>query len=216
VTRPRSTPAEAAEPVRSRRGRGRPAGGGDTSALILDAARREFAAQGYDATSLRSIARAAGVDPALVHHYFTGKEAIFAAAMRLPFNPGEMLPVVLADAVGPEEVAECMVRFVFSIWREADTRAPFLALLRSATGSQTGASMMRSFVQQALFARVAKHLPQAPDLALRINLAATHLVGVALLRYVVGVEPLASADEEDVIQRILPAIRDYFAGTGPA
>jgi AcrR family transcriptional regulator len=196
-----------------RRGRGRPAGGGDRAALILDAARTEFAAQGYDAVSLRSIARAAGVDPALVHHYYDGKEALFVAAMQLPFNPAEVLPTVFAGASGPDEVAERMVRFIFSIWRDAETRAPFLALLRSATGSETGAAMMRAFITQALFARVAEQLPPAPDLALRINLAAAHIIGVALMRYVIAVEPIASADEEDVIARMLPAIRGYFSGT---
>ncbi len=198
-----------------RRGRGRPAGGesSDKAALILDAARREFAASGYDAVSLRGIARAAEVDPALVHHYFPGgKEALFVAAMQLPFNPGEVLPTVFAGASGPDEIAERMVRFIFSIWREADSRAPFLALLRSATSSETGAAMMRAFVSQALFARVAEHLPPAPDLALRVNLAAAHIIGVVLMRFVIGVEPLASAEEEDVIERLLPAIRGYFNG----
>jgi AcrR family transcriptional regulator len=199
-----------------RRGRGRPVDGGDRVALILDAARREFAANGYDGVSLRAVARAAGVDPALVHHYFDGKEALFVAAMQLPFNPAEVLPALFVDAAGPDEVAELMVRFVFSIWRDANSRAPFLALLRSATGSETGAAMMRAFISSALFARVAEHLPVAPDLPLRINLAAAHIVGVALMRYVIAVEPLASADEEEVIRRLLPAIRGYFAGVDPA
>lgn len=201
---------------RPRRGRGRPADGGDRATQILDAARREFAANGYDAVSIRAIARTAGVDPALVHHYYDGKEALFAAAMQLPFNPAEALPALFAGASGPDDIAERMVRFVFSIWREADTRAPFLALLRSAAGSDAGATMMRSFVSQALMARVAEVLPPAPDLALRINLAAAHIVGVALVRYVVAVEPLASAGEEDVIQRLLPAIRGYFGGDAVA
>lgn len=205
-----ATPAET-----PRRGRGRPAGGGESdnkAALILDAARAEFAAQGYDGASVRGIARAAGVDPALVHHYFKAKEALFVAAMQLPFNPAEVLPALFADAAGPDEVAERVVRFIFSIWREADSRAPFLALLRSATGSETGAAMMRSFVSQALIARVAEQLPPAPDRDLRINLAVSHIIGLMLIRFVVRVEPIASADEEDVISRILPAIRAYFEG----
>ena len=199
-----------------RRGRGRPSGGQDTSALIVEAARQEFAAQGYDGASMRGIARAAGVDPALVHHYFQGKEALFVAAMQLPFHPAEVLPTILADASGPDDVADRMIRFIFSIWRDADTRAPFLGLLRSATSSETGAAMMRAFVSQALFARVAEHLPPARDLGLRINLAAAHIVGVALMRYVVRVEPLASATEEEVVERITPAIRGYFGGRAPS
>lgn len=196
-----------------RRGRGRPAGDGANKAeLIVDAARRVFAEDGYDKASMRGIAREAGVDPALVHHYFDGKEALFVAAMQLPFNPAEVLPVVFAGADGPDEIAERMVRFVLSIWRDADTRAPFLALLRSATGSETGAAMMRSFVAQALIARVAEQLPPAPDRELRLNLAVAHVIGVMLIRYVVRVEPIASADEEDVIARLLPAIQGYFRG----
>ena len=98
----------------ARRGPGRPADGGDRRTAILSAAREQFAATGYEAASVRGIARQAGVDPALVHHYFGTKEQVFVAAMQLPFQPGEMLPQVLAG--DPEGLGERLVRLFLGAW----------------------------------------------------------------------------------------------------
>lgn len=196
---------------RRARGPGRRPGRADTRGEIVDAARAHFAAHGYDGTTLRAVARAAGVDPALVHHYFAGKEQLFVAAMALPFDPAEALPAVFDGCTGPEEAAERLVRFFFSVWGTEASRAPLLALLRSATGGPTGAALLRSFVEQALLARIVERMPPAPDRTLRVTLAASHLVGTALLRYVVGVEPLASATEEEVIALVTPTIRTCLA-----
>lgn len=162
---------------------------------------------------MRAIARAADVDPALVHHYFTGKEQLFVAAMELPFDPAETIPHVMSGAQSPEEIADRLVRLFFSIWGDEHTRAPMLALLRSATGTATGAEVLRPFVEQALLARIVERLPALPDAALRVSLASSHLVGIALLRYVVRVEPLASAGEEEVIALVSPAIRLHLTSS---
>jgi AcrR family transcriptional regulator len=203
VSRRRADGAAQAKP----RGPGRRPGSADTRGEILAAARSEFATRGYGGTSMRGIARVAGVDPALVHHYFGGKEQVFVAAMELPFDPSIMLPQTFAgDRRG---LGERLVRLFLSVWREADSRAPFLALLRSATTSEPAAAMMRSFVTEALVGRVAGML-DVPDPELRCELAASHLMGLSLLRYVVKVEPLASADEEHVIAIVAPTIQRYL------
>jgi AcrR family transcriptional regulator len=192
-----------------RRGPGRPAGAGDTRQVILDAARAEFAAKGYDAASVRAIARAAGVDPALVHHYFGPKEKVFVAAMDLPIAPGDALPDVLAGGV--EGLGERLVRLFLSLWSDPAFRGPMLGMLRSASTGEQGAAMLREFVSGAMLGRVGAVL-EGPDAALRVNLAAAQMVGVVLLRFVVGVEPLASATDEEVVALVAPTLQRYLDG----
>lgn len=188
---------------------GRRPGKEDTRGAILAAARHSFAQHGYDGTTVRGIAREAGVDPALVHHFFGSKEQVFVAAMALPFDPSEMLPALIAQ--GTEGLGERFVRFFLSVWREPATREPFLGLLRSAMTNEQAASMLREFVRDAMLGRVASTLG-IPDAHVRAEVAAAHLVGVALLRYVIKMEPLASADEEDVVALVAPAIQRYLVG----
>jgi AcrR family transcriptional regulator len=194
----------------ARRGPGRRPGAADTRGEILAAARTEFADNGYDGATIRGIARAAGVDPALVHHYFGAKEQVFVAAMELPFDPSVELPKVLSG--DPARLGERATRFFLSIWSNADSRAPFLALLRSATTSEAAAAMLRSFVASALIRRVAAGVGEVPDRELRIALSASHLLGLALLRYVIKVEPLASASDDEVVAIVAPTVQRYLTG----
>jgi len=189
-----------------RRGPGRPAGGGDRRALILDAARGQFAAKGYAGASVRAIAREAGVDPALVHHYFGTKEQVFVAAMELPVNPGDLLPDVLAGDV--DHLGERLVRMFLQLWSRPDFREPFLGMLTSAFTSDQGAAMLREFVGSALLARVAAAVGSPPPL--QIQAAAAQMVGVVLLRHVVRMEPLASAPEEDLVALLAPTVQRYL------
>ena len=189
-----------------RRGPGRPVDGTDRRQQILDAARAQFAAKGYAGASLRAMAREAGVDPALVHHYFGSKEQVFVAAMELPFDPAERLPEVLAgDLAG---LGERLVRMFMSMWAEPAFRTPMLGLLRSALTSDQGAAMLREFVATALLGRIAVSI--GPVEPLRVQCAAAQMVGVAILRHVVRMEPLASASEEDVVALIGPTVQHYL------
>ena len=189
------------------RGPGRRPGSADTRGEILAAARAEFADKGYDGASIRSIARLAGVDPALVHHYFGGKEQVFVAAMELPVDPSQVLPHILAG--DRADLGERVVRFFLSVWGNAGTRAPFLALLRSATTSEPGAAMMRSFVSEAITGRVAATL-DVPQPELRAALTASQLMGLALLRYVIRIGPLAAATDDEVVAIVAPTIQRYL------
>ena len=192
----------------ARRGPGRPADGGDRRTAILSAAREQFAATGYAAASVRGIARQAGVDPALVHHYFGTKEQVCVAAMQLPFQPGEMLPQVLAG--DPDGLGERLVRLFLGAWDSPEFRAPMLGMLRSAMTGEQGAAMLREFVGTALIGRVAEAL--GPVDPLRVQAAAAQMVGVVILRHVIRLEPLASASVDDVVALIAPAVQRHLLG----
>lgn len=198
------------------RRRGRPASAekaaGEPAARdrILSAARAEFAERGYDRASVRAIARGAGVDPALVHHYFGTKEQVFGAAVQGAFAPAMGIPDQLLSG-DREEWGERFVGYVFGIWEDAVTRDPLLAILRSAVSNETAASIFRGLVARNLLERVASGL-NAPDAELRVELAVAQLVGTALLRYVIKVEPIASAAPETLIPRLAPVVQRHLTG----
>jgi AcrR family transcriptional regulator len=192
----------------TRRGPGRPADGGDRRTAILDAAREQFAQKGYVGASVRGIARQADVDPALVHHYFGSKEQVFVAAMELPFDPAERLPQVLAG--DPAEMGERLVRLFLGIWADPQFRDPMLGLVRSAFTGEQGATMLREFVGSALLGRIARAGGAADPL--RVQAAAAQLVGLVILRYVVRIEPLASASDEELVALVAPTVQRHLVG----
>ncbi|HKT01611.1 MAG TPA: TetR family transcriptional regulator, partial [Rugosimonospora sp.] len=174
---------------------GRRGGESGTREAILAAARERFAGHGYDGTTMRAVAADAGVDPALLYHFYGSKEELFVAALQFPVDPRRIAEVLVHG--GPrDELGQRLARVFLSVWGEPTTRAPFLALLRSATTNPQAATMIREFVTRALLARVAEPLgiPR-----LRLQAAVAQLFGIALLRYVVQMEPMASATEDEVV-----------------
>ncbi|WP_328770843.1 TetR/AcrR family transcriptional regulator [Streptomyces sp. NBC_00286] len=177
---------------------------------ILAAAREEFSERGYDKTSVRGIAKAAGVDSALVHHYFGTKEQVFEAAVEVAFAPALKVRDTVLE--GPlDEVGERMTRVIFGLWENPVTRTPLLAIVRSAVNNETAAAVFRRLVAAQLMRRIAGRL-DVPDAELRTELAAAQLVGVAMMRYVIKIEPVASADPEQVIARIAPVVQGHLTG----
>jgi AcrR family transcriptional regulator len=175
---------------------------------ILEAAREEFSERGYEKTSVRGIAKAAGVDSALVHHYFGTKEQVFEAAIEVAFAPALDAPAAVEE--GPlEGVGERLTRFIFGVWENPATRTPLLAIVRSAVNNETAAAVFRRLIAAQLLRRIAGQL-DFPDAELRAELAAAQLVGVAMLRYVIKVEPLASADPERIIGRVAPVVQGHL------
>ena len=193
----------------ARRGPGRRPGESGTREAILAAARRRFASVGYDRATIRSIASDAGVDPALVHHFFGTKQALFQASVSLPFSPGDVLPTLLADSM--DTVGHRLVRLFVSTWDEAHDRSPIMALLRSAVADEAAARLTREFIAEEILGPVAAALG-GDDAPLRASLAATQMVGLALARYVVGVEPLASADVDLLVAAVGPTVQRYLTG----
>jgi AcrR family transcriptional regulator len=182
---------------------GRRPGPSRTREAILAAARAAFADRGYDAVSIRGVARAAGVDPALVHRFYESKEQLFIEAMQLPVSPSELVGSVLAE--GPERVGERLVRTFLALFDDPRAREPFLALLRGA------ATLLREFVGREVLGRLAAAAsPDAPEL--RAALAGSQVVGLAMARYIVGVTPLADAERETLVAAVAPTIQRYLTG----
>ncbi|WP_328554189.1 TetR/AcrR family transcriptional regulator [Streptomyces sp. NBC_00358] len=199
-----------------RRGRGRPTrtqteAGPATRDRILEAAREEFSERGYEKTSVRGIAKSAGVDSALVHHYFGTKEQVFEAAVEGAMAPAIGAPDTIDTIVeGPlGGVGERLTRFFLGVWENPTSRTPLLAIVRSAVNNDTAAAVFRRLVAAQLLRRIAARL-DAPDAELRAELAAAQLVGVAMLRYVIKVEPLASVDLERVVAGVAPVVQGHL------
>jgi AcrR family transcriptional regulator len=188
---------------------GRRPGRSGTRDAILVAARESFTASGYDQASIRDIARRAGVDPALVHHYFGTKQELFAEAVELPVD---LVAVVEAFVRGDRErIGERIVGLMLSVWDSRTDRSPLIALIRSAVTSENAARMLREFMVSVLFVRLAEAL-RAPDAPLRASLAASQMMGLLIARYVVRVEPLASAPAAQLVAAIGPNIQRYLTG----
>jgi AcrR family transcriptional regulator len=148
------------------------------------------------------------VDAALVHHYFGTKEQVFAAAIEMSFAPAAQMPDALT-AGGPEGMGERVARFMLRIWENPATRDPLLAVVRSAVTNETAAAVFRGLVGRTVLARVAGEL-RAPDAEFRVQLAAAQLVGIIMLRYVVKVEPIASAEPEQLVRLVAPTLQRYL------
>ncbi|MBQ1014322.1 TetR family transcriptional regulator [Micromonospora sp. M51] len=192
---------------------GRRPGKPGTREAILDAARAAFAERGFDAASIRAIAGTAEVDPALVHHYFGSKDQLFLAAMNFPVDPGQLVPKVLAgdrDAVG-----ERMVRTFLGVW-DSPAGSAAQALLRSAVSNEWTARLLREFVTTQVLRRVLENLDVDPaELPLRGSLVASQMIGLAMMRHVVRLEPVASADPETLAVMVGPTIQRYLTGPLP-
>lgn len=181
---------------------------GDSGAreAILSAARAGFGTTGFAGTTIRGVARTAGVDAALVHHYFGTKDELFAAALELPFDPSVVVPALLAE--GLDGLGERLARTFLGIWDATPGQGPMLALLRSAVSDERAAQSLRDFLTRVVLGPLAA-ASGAEDAPLRASLAASQMVGVAMARYVVRLEPLASTDRE-VLAPLVGATLDRY------
>lgn len=192
---------------------GRRPGNQDTREAILSAARQAFADRGYDGASIRQIATGAGVDPALVHHYFGAKDQLFLAAMEAPIDPGELLPKVFEG--GLDGVGERLVRAFLGVW-DSPAGAPAAALVRSAMQHEWSGRMLREFLVTQILRRASRALNLDPaEAPKRAALVATQMIGLAMIRYILKLEPLASMDQDEVVRSIAPNVQRYLADPLP-
>jgi len=188
---------------------GRRRGTSGTRAAILAAARTRFAAHGFDKTSIRSVAADAGVDPALVHHYFGTKQQLFAAAVELPVDPETVLALV--DAAPVEQLGETIVRAVATVW-DSPAGPAAVAVLRSLLAGADPA-LVRTFVLEVVLERIRVRIAtEADDARERVALAASQMIGIIVARKIIGVEPLASMPIEDLVAAVGPTLQRYFTG----
>jgi AcrR family transcriptional regulator len=193
------------------RRRGRRPGGGDTRTQLLDAARVVFAERGYDGATVRAIAERAGVDAAMVNHWFGGKEPLFVAALDLPADPSAVLGEALPG--DPEHLAERIIARLLRVWDETGA-AQLATLIQSIASHEVAASLLREFIGRVLVGKVLSVVaPDRPEL--RASLAGSQMFGLAFVRYVLKVEPLASADHATIIAAVAPNLQRYLTGPLP-
>ncbi len=188
---------------------GRRPGESCTRAAILDAARAAFAEAGYDRATIRGIAAAAEVDPALVLHYFGSKEGLFEAALELPIRPSDIF--ARGAAAGPDQLGPTIVRTFLEAWEPPETRMRLMAMLRSAMTNDTAMAMVRDLLVREVFGPITKALG-VPDAQLRATLVGSQLVGLAIMRFIGRLEPLASASVDELVAAVGPTVQRYLTG----
>lgn len=189
------------------RRRGRPRGGSDSRARIIASAVDDFAEKGYDGATIRSIAARAGVDSALVHHYFGTKADLFAETVGIPLRPDIDVPGILA---GPhDEVGERLIRYVLEAFEQPEVRRRGVMLLRTAIGSRLTTPLLAGFLSRELLSRVARSL-DADDPDLRASLVASQIAGMLIARYVLRLPALAAASVDEIVARVGPTIQRYL------
>ena len=192
---------------------GRPPGASDTRDRILASARELFARNGIDKTSIRAIAAAAGVDSALVHHYFGTKQQLFTAAINIPVDPMSVL-VPLRDTP-VEQLGSVLPAVLLPLW-DSEMGSALVATIRSLLAG-SDVSLVRSFLQEIITAEVGPRVDNPPGSGpLRVQFVASQLVGVVLARYIIGLEPFASLPAERVAETIAPTLQRYLTGDLPA
>lgn len=196
---------------------GRRAGDSGTSEAILAAARSQFADHGYAGATIRAIAAAAGVDPALVHHFYGTKEALFAAAMRMPIVPSVVLAQALASRPdGPR--GEFMVQTALTLWESDALKDTFVGLLRSAVTSDQAAAMLREFIADSILGTIAQASGlnaaggSPEEVQYRVAMVATQMLGLALTRLVLRLPMVARASVDELAATLGPTIERYLTG----
>jgi AcrR family transcriptional regulator len=190
-----------------RTGRRRRGTGADTRQAILASAKRLFAERGFDGASMRAIAADAGVDAALITHFFGSKANLLGLAIEWPFDPDRELVGLLKD--GRDGVGERLVALFVRTWDTEGSRHPVITLLRAAVAEPSAAELLADFMRVRLFGPLLAELgSDKPEI--RMNLAAAQLGGLGLARYILGFEPLASAPPREVIRWIAPSVQRYL------
>lgn len=189
---------------------GRRPGPSSTRGQIVAAAARCFAADGYDATSVRHVAAQAGVDPALVRRFFGGKEQLFTEVASALIDPEQALVAVTDGPAG--EAGERLLSYFLTLLGDVRQPGPYLGLIRSAVTSEHAADLMRRFLAERVLGRIAATL-HADRPALRAALVASQLVGLAVTRYAIRLDPLTDADTGELVRWVAPVLQHYLTNT---
>jgi AcrR family transcriptional regulator len=194
------------------RTRGRRPGGLDTRSAIVAEARRQFGDVGFGATTLRNVASAVGVDPRLVLHYFGSKKGLFEAAIELPIDPEIIVNSVLRAEGG--DLGMRTAQFMVSALDDPARRQVLTGLIRAAVSDPEAVPLIRDVLAERMLLPIARGVG-ADQPELRAALMASQVVGLAIARHVVGIEPLASAPPDLLVRALAPVVRHYLAGDWP-
>lgn len=188
--------------------RGRRPGSPDTRATVLAAARDSFAAAGFAGTTVRGVAAAAGVDAALVHHYFGTKHELFLAAVELPVDPRTRLAPVVAG--GPDGAGTRLLRAFLGAWDDPELQPGLVAAARTVVAPGGDRLLRNAFIPAILAPTLGQLMPDRQDD--RLALVVSQVLGLVLARYVMKIEPLASLPAEQVVTEMGPTLQRYFTG----
>jgi AcrR family transcriptional regulator len=191
---------------------GRPPGTSDTRERILNSARELFARNGIDKTSIRAIAAAADVDPALVHHYYGTKTQLFAAAIHIPIDPMQIIGPL--QQIPVEEIGYTLPSLLLPLW-DSEMGKGFIATLRSILAG-SDPSLVRSFLQEVITKEVGSRVDDPPGSGpVRVQYVASQLVGVVMARYILELDPFKSLPVEQIAETIAPNLQRYLTGELP-
>ncbi len=192
---------------------GRRPGNPDTRQQILDSARDVFAGNGYAKASIRKIAAGAGVDPALVHHYFGSKDELFLATVAVPINPRAVVEQLVR--AGTEGLGVRMITVILQTW-ESPAGTALLAAIRTAIGDPDATGALSQFITTEIIARLVRTFDYPPaEAELRGALVASQVLGVVVGRYVLSVGALARLDHETIAAAVGPTLQTYLTGVLP-
>ncbi len=179
----------------------------DPREALLAVAREIVAKRGYVGLSMRTASAAAGVTEDVALRYYRNREALFAAAMRLPVDPVSAIPALMAPGI--EGMGERLVRFTLNTLRDPAARDDLISLARTGVSAGQAVTGLQDFIETGVVDRVAGMIG-VPDARMRSALITSYLMGVATMRYGVRLEPLASASDEEVIRMVAPVIQDLL------
>lgn len=188
---------------------GRRRGNPDTRATILAAAETEFAEKGFDRASVRGIAKVAGVDPALIYHYFRSKDDVLLASLDVPFDPREVISALTRE--GRDGLGLRIAERFLATWDDEANQTRLVAMVRASMSSPAAQDLLRNGLV-AMVLRPIREAIATPDALLRSQYVASQLLGMVMARYVLRLEPIASAPADEVVARIGPTLQRYIEG----
>jgi AcrR family transcriptional regulator len=187
--------------------RGRRPGASGTREAIAEAARRCFGEVGYDRAGIRDVAELAGVDPALVMHYYGSKQKLFVSVMALPYEPEVILPALLRDGDGA--AGERLARFIVGVLERPEQRMVMVGMVRAAAAEPEIADLVRELVSSRIVAGIAAGL-DGPDASARASLVASQMIGLIMARYVIRIDPIAGLEPDALVAALAPVFHHYL------
>lgn len=191
------------------RARGRRPGAASTREDIIEEARRQFGEFGYRRTTMRGIARGAGVDPRMILHFFGSKQELFAATIEVPFEPEAAFEALFAGgAVG---IGQRIAEFILSVLDDPRGQRTATSVIRAAVSEPEAAALVREFLTQRMLLPLARRVSH-DHAELRASLIGAQVVGLIMARYVVALKPLSAATHEDLVLALTPVFEYYLFG----
>lgn len=179
-----------------------------TRADILDAARALFAQLGYERTTVREIAAQANVDPALVIRYFSSKDGLFARAAEFDLQLPDL------TKTPSSQLGDTLIRHFLDLWEGPSSKGSLTILLRAAATNQDAAATVRNVFAGQVMPMLGS-VTDRPEASTRVGLVSSHLLGLALCRYVLNVPPVVAMKPEQIVRYVGPVLQRYLTGAGP-